>query len=264
MPRIRTEMPPSLLPDREQEICARFRRVRQDHRFKQEEFADILAISIARLKSYEYARAPIKYGLAKRLIDDLGTDPDWLATGTGEQRSRVSIAPEYDFWIPPKMSYSFVYDRLLKGLLEEERNISTERGNRRRRAGSQDEEPFPSGSDQSAMMQVLANAISGTFSEYCAGLSEENTLRVIRRIAEIIGPINKTRWATIKEALKTKSKRIEKHELIAMRDLVFQKLDLSQDGYRALNISEGAESHEDLIALSKTSLKKIKSGSKPA
>lgn len=259
MPRSRTDLPPSILPDREQQICARFREVRQDHRFKQAQFAEILSISVGRLKSYEYARAPIKYGLAKRLIEEISVDPDWLATGEGEKYSRVSIAVEYDFWIPAKLLYSFVHERLLRDILTEERAISTEIGHRRRAAGSQEEgPPLPSGADQTTVLKSLADVICRTFEDYCGGLNELNTLAVIKRIEKIIGPIDPTGWDTITEGLRSKANRKEEHTVMEIKSVVFEKLNLSMDSYRDLNVSEAFEQHEDQLLESQKHLTEIR------
>lgn len=242
-------MPPSLLPDREQQICARLRQVRQDHRFKQAEFADILGVPVFRLKSYEYARAPVKYGLAKRLTETMGVDPDWLATGTGEKYSRVTIAREIDFWIPPRMLFSFVYDRLLSDILQSERSISSAIGNRRRKARSDDEPPFASGADQAAVLHDLSNVISAALRVYCRSLTAEEIVSTIRRIERIIGPINKKGWTTIREALHTKEKRISKHDLAQTRAVVFKRLGLSDEDYRSLNVSEADEDYHDQMVV---------------
>jgi transcriptional regulator with XRE-family HTH domain len=258
VPKLRSELPPSLLPDREQQICARLRRVRQDHRFKQAEFADILGVPVFRLKSYEYARAPIKYGLAKQLTETMGVDPDWLATGTGEVYSRVTITKAIDFWIPSRLLFSTVYDRLLKDILEAERSISSTTGNRRRQARSTDDLPFPSGADQLATLQALSGVISESLHRYFKGRSQVEILNAIRQIERVVGPISKSGWATIKEALHTKKKRIEKHDLRNARDFVFKKLGLSDEAYRSLNVSEELQRREDQMVAGHKDLEKLR------
>jgi len=102
------------VPDREREICIRLRQVRMIRKLKQTDFAHELGLSRVTLASYEYARAPLRYGVAKILIKRFNVNQVWLAEGKG------SMGPDYEFdssietQISPKMLFSEAYERFLK------------------------------------------------------------------------------------------------------------------------------------------------------
>lgn len=120
MPRPQSNVLYSQLPDREREICLRFRQVRVDAGMKQAPFAARLDIPLSRLKNYELARSPIRYKLASKLGEEFNINQRWLALGLPPRRPYFDIANETARLIPERLLFSMVYGQLLDSLLMEE------------------------------------------------------------------------------------------------------------------------------------------------
>ena len=251
VPKIRKEMPPSLLPDREQQICARFRKVRLDHRFKQEEFADILTISVFRLKSYEYARAPIKYSLAKWLCENMDVNQRWLATGELPATGAFEIPPSQAMFIPGRLNFSFVYDRVLRGLLDDELKAidAHTSGIKNLRPRDCIQRPVPA--DWRGMMMVISGIIQRAFLDFCEEGSVDRVKVAVAKIEKIIGPFGKKEWAEINHGLEIRKYRKKPADIADVQNEMLSKLGLTPEKYRRLNELDGIESaveHIETIA----------------
>jgi transcriptional regulator with XRE-family HTH domain len=82
----------SRLPAEEEAICLRVREARLEKQMTQHQFAEHLKVSRERLASYEYARAPIRWGFGDRICRAFMLSHRWLAEGTG---------PKYSLYRPP-------------------------------------------------------------------------------------------------------------------------------------------------------------------
>lgn len=71
----------SKLPANEEAICLRVREVRLAAGISQTTHAGMLGITRERLASYEYARAPVRWGLGNRLCEIHLLSQRWLAAG---------------------------------------------------------------------------------------------------------------------------------------------------------------------------------------
>lgn len=108
----------SKLPKREEEICLRVREVREQMKWKQRDFARELGIERGRLASYEYARAPIRYGLGSALCRKFKICQRWLATGNAPRSPYLEV-DDVVFDAPPKsLLFSEVYDALYSEEIE--------------------------------------------------------------------------------------------------------------------------------------------------
>jgi len=106
----------SPLPEQEKNICVRLREVRIGLEMNQKEFSERLGISILRLKSYEYARAPIRYEVARALIREFKINQRWLATGEPPTQPPFILPSVIDEAIPGRTLYSIAYERALQQL----------------------------------------------------------------------------------------------------------------------------------------------------
>ena len=120
MPRRPSDLPSSPLPDREREICLRFRQIRIDAGMKQEPFARRLGIPVTRLKSYELGRAPIRYELAARVGVAFDINQQWLACEDAPKRPHFFVADELEWHIPGRWLFSEIYEKLLRDLIGKE------------------------------------------------------------------------------------------------------------------------------------------------
>lgn len=108
------------LDDREVAICRRFREARLRAKWRMPDFARALEIPRDRLASYEYARSPIRYALAKRMCDRFNINQRWLATGRLPSRHYVDIHAFVESQIPDKMLFSEAYEAFLSGPIDNE------------------------------------------------------------------------------------------------------------------------------------------------
>lgn len=209
MPKIRTDPPQSFLPDREQQICARIRMVRQHFRFKQVEFADMLSISVERLKSHEYARAPIRYDMAVRLCEELDVSQSWLATGDLPMVGAAQIPAEYSLWIPSRLLFSAVFDRLLQGLIRDGPRAPTN--------------------------QDLANLIGWAFVNFFEKIPPGSIQNTIEGINGLIGPLPKETSEAISHWISSGAGRAAPEAIMRTRDEVLSRLGLDRGQYREAN-----------------------------
>ena len=108
----------SPLPQREMEICQRFREARLELRWKQPDLADELRVPRSRLANYEYAKAPVKFLLGYTFCKLLNISLRWLATGKMPKQPFTPIAPSLLNEINVKSQFSAVYDGRLSSLVE--------------------------------------------------------------------------------------------------------------------------------------------------
>ena len=100
--------------NRESQIAARMRQIREKLRLTQAEFADQLGITRQRLASYEEGRVAIRYDLALRLCRQFIVSEKWLATGSGDMRQVMSLLfDEAVRRIPLDCPFSKAYDEFL-------------------------------------------------------------------------------------------------------------------------------------------------------
>jgi transcriptional regulator with XRE-family HTH domain len=104
----------SQLPAREMAVCERVRAVRLDVKWNQPNFAKALGISRERLASYEYAKAPIRYELAKNICFRFNVNQRWLAEGTNPMHEYFDLSPHLEYLIKPRALFTKAYDEVLK------------------------------------------------------------------------------------------------------------------------------------------------------
>ncbi len=104
----------SFLPQREIGICQRVRELRLALKWNQPAFAAELGISRERIASYEYAKAPIRYSVGKRLCERFRVNPKWLAEGIEPKQWHIPIHSDLESQIEPGMLFSEAYDRFLR------------------------------------------------------------------------------------------------------------------------------------------------------
>ena len=109
----------SFLPQREIEICQRVRQVRLKKKWSQPHFAKELGISRARLASYEYAKAPIRYELGRLVCYRFNVNQRWLAEGREPVDHTLDISQHTEALFPVRTLFSEAYDRFLKPEIEE-------------------------------------------------------------------------------------------------------------------------------------------------
>lgn len=92
---------------------------------KQEPWAERLEIPTTRLKSYELGRASIRYEVANNFARVFDVNQRWLATGEDPKKPYFDVSPDLSKFIPPRMLFSVVYDKLIgEFVLDEMRRIS--------------------------------------------------------------------------------------------------------------------------------------------
>lgn len=107
------------LPTREAEVCVRLRRYRKLTKLSQVVFAREIGLDSTTLASYEHARAPLKSGVAGKIIASYGLNPGWLAEGKG--RPFVDIPPSMHCEIMMRLSstpealFSQVFQEMITG-----------------------------------------------------------------------------------------------------------------------------------------------------
>lgn len=107
------------ISQRELGISERLRALRDGDRWTQEEFAEQLAISRARLASYEDGRVAIRYDLALRICHQFIISEKWLAAGTGDQGAFMDLATDPVVTrVPPDMPFGEAYDQHLGSAYE--------------------------------------------------------------------------------------------------------------------------------------------------
>jgi transcriptional regulator with XRE-family HTH domain len=113
--------PSSLLNKREREICGRVHLVRTEIvKWSQPNLAKELGITQNQLAGLEYARNPLRYGIARILCDKCHISQRWLATGDLPIRVFVDVHISYEKKIASNLLFSEAYDAFLAKLVESE------------------------------------------------------------------------------------------------------------------------------------------------
>ncbi|MFZ4777048.1 MAG: helix-turn-helix domain-containing protein [Terrimicrobiaceae bacterium] len=129
MPKTAVTQKPKI-SDKEAAICERMRSRRVDLGIPQKELAKRMGVSLDTLRSYEYARAPVRYGFANRFCDELDVNQRWLFSGSLPMRPYFSVSPIWAQFIPAEMHFSKVAEGLLAFLIAEALAEMIERENR--------------------------------------------------------------------------------------------------------------------------------------
>ncbi|HLX70763.1 MAG TPA: helix-turn-helix transcriptional regulator, partial [Verrucomicrobiae bacterium] len=121
----------SFLPQCEIDICHRFRQVRIEQGLDQRELAERLEISRSRIASYEYAKAPLRYGIANKFCTLFHVNQRWLATGELPPLPYFPIAEALATKIDDRALFSGVFHNLLDvHLAESEAELREKIGDR--------------------------------------------------------------------------------------------------------------------------------------
>lgn len=124
-----TALKKSRLPAGEAAICRRLREIRAREKLDQPEFAAQIGVSLDVLKSYEYGRAPVRYGVAKKFGEAFDINQRWLATGALPVHPYIDIAIEKEEAIPPGELFSLVYSSAIKDNVVETLKLIAETAN---------------------------------------------------------------------------------------------------------------------------------------
>ena len=101
-------------PENELKICRRIREFRKGEKLSQVAFAAAAEIDSSALASIEHARAPLRYGLAWRLVNAHLINPSWLATGKGHPQAREGLPVPESAGVDPSHLYSEVFAEWMK------------------------------------------------------------------------------------------------------------------------------------------------------
>lgn len=104
----------------ERAIGARVRQIREEKRYSQREFAEILDLTRIQLAAVEYGQTPLKYITALKLFSNFGTNPLWLATGDGPIEMRVYLPSATAFKVNENALFSEVFLGELLALFKNE------------------------------------------------------------------------------------------------------------------------------------------------
>ncbi len=118
MPKTAVTQKPKI-SDEEAAICERMRSRRIALGIPQKELAKRMGVSLDTLRSYEYARAPVRYGFADHFCDEMDVNQRWLYSGSLPKRPYVRISTIWTQFIPQDMHFSKVAKHLLASLIEE-------------------------------------------------------------------------------------------------------------------------------------------------
>jgi transcriptional regulator with XRE-family HTH domain len=96
-------------------IGKRLRAFRESLRISRSSFALAIGYGSERIASYEAARAPLPYSVFVAIADKFHIDPFWLATGNGEERSklRFSYPRPPELKLPEKVSFFDAFSKHL-------------------------------------------------------------------------------------------------------------------------------------------------------
>ena len=120
MARPQSTLGASSLPDREREICIRFRQIRTIAGMKQEPFAQALEIPLARLQNFELGRSPIRYALGSKVCSEFGINQQWLATGEAPRmRPNFPLSGSCEECIPSRELFSTAFDAVLSDFFKD-------------------------------------------------------------------------------------------------------------------------------------------------
>lgn len=204
---------------------------------KQKEFADVLGISVVRLKSYEYARAPIRFALAKTLTDKFSVNPKWLALGVGPMTPGVTIPSIFAAFIPSRALFSFIYDRLIGDMLEREASLVEL---------PPESLTFPANSDWWETLQFVTQQFAERLLLRLRKMDNERILDVFHGIELLVGRFDKLFWDTLNLALTTRKNREPTYDIAEVKKQVLEKLGMSAAELRSLNVASSIiEKEED-------------------
>src|SRR5690349_1074028 len=101
------------LPERERKICSRLADWRKYHRVSQVKFAKMIGEDSSVIANCESERLPLRYVLAKKIIENLYVNPLWLASGEGESMLYADIpkVPETEY--DDRSLFSDIFDRFI-------------------------------------------------------------------------------------------------------------------------------------------------------
>ncbi|HEV2331200.1 MAG TPA: hypothetical protein VGY56_20655 [Verrucomicrobiae bacterium] len=103
-----------LMSKDEAAICNRIKQFREFTKFPQPLFAELLDLSRDKLISIEYARTPVRFGVARRLCEEFNLSRVWLAEGVGSPHSHIEFTEGFEDKIPPNMLFSEAYRLYLR------------------------------------------------------------------------------------------------------------------------------------------------------
>jgi transcriptional regulator with XRE-family HTH domain len=90
-----------------------------EQRLEQSDLAGMLGISRSRVASYEYAKAPIKYGLGNQFCSRFGINQRWFATGEPPMLPYFLISQAFASKLDTESLFSAVFDDYLDAHLEQ-------------------------------------------------------------------------------------------------------------------------------------------------
>jgi len=105
--------PSGKMNQREREICARFKIVRERMGQSERTLALLLNVTRDKLAGIEYGRTPLQSGVAFALAKYAGCNLNWLAEGTGPMRGPLP-SPDLIAQITPRCLFSVAWKRHLK------------------------------------------------------------------------------------------------------------------------------------------------------
>lgn len=108
------------MPDRELAICRRLRQYREASCLSRVRFARRAGIDSSILSSYEHCRAPLRWGVARRIWASFEINPAWLATGEGDQWGLHASPALVGHLADESQLFSKVYDECLVDYLKKE------------------------------------------------------------------------------------------------------------------------------------------------
>lgn len=107
------------VPQLEHEICLRLRGIRLAQKWNQPDFAAEFGISRTRLASYEYGRAPVRYGLGSIVCRRFQISQRWLATGRAPMLIFSPVPIEIERKLQSRQLFSEAYQTALRPIVEE-------------------------------------------------------------------------------------------------------------------------------------------------
>lgn len=108
-----------LMNNREREICARVKSLRESLGFSQPVFAKHLGLTLDQIASIEYGRNPLRWALGDWICRRFDVNPRWLAEGREPRSFYVLILKKVYGSLPPNALYSQVFDDVFKPYVEE-------------------------------------------------------------------------------------------------------------------------------------------------
>ena len=107
------------MTERERKICSRVRHIRESIKLSQAKLSKTLGTKRNVLAGIEYARSPLRFGVAIKLASFSGFNPKWIAEGMGPKQLPFKISDKLMAEIPSKCLFSEAWQRWLKPLFDE-------------------------------------------------------------------------------------------------------------------------------------------------